>query len=167
MFSKLISSLRGEPPADDVAIDDVDEIAGLKDLLSFIASQCTFLFLDNRFRLVDSYVEASSFDGNCAVFLQSASIRMQFIRDRCQNSLDFWAASDEHEGEWYSIDIVRQAITGEKACTGLMDAENTRFLRQNIDAVEKLFAADALPTTIPRLKRLEVLRANRLFGPAP
>ena len=170
MFRKLLNFI-GSPVtnSDDerrqpasITTKEEGEIVGLKKLLSFVAS-CTYLFLDNRFRFADSHV-TQSFDGNCDITLQSQKMKIRLIRDRGQISMDFRAASGTHEEDWYSIDIVRQMITGEKECSGLMDTENTLFLRQNIDAIENLFTDEALPMTRTEMRRLEMARAKRLFG---
>jgi hypothetical protein len=71
-------------------------------ILEFIVRACGFLFVDNRYKFVDS-AASSSFGGNACVVLQSTALKVRFVRDRGQLFLDFQAPSDRSASSWYSI----------------------------------------------------------------
>ena len=134
------------------------------EILRFIADFCGFLFERYGFRFVDSEVSASF--GNAAIYLTSPDLELRFIRDRGQLFLDFRSVHiDSRKTEaWYAFDIVRRLVTAKKTWDARMDEENAVVLRDHMDHIIRLFAADQAQGTVAELKKLERLRAKEVFG---
>jgi len=122
---------------------------------------CSFLYSPNRFRFVDS--GSSESFGNAFLVLEHKELRLRFVKDRGQIFLDFQPTSKNRKGEWFSIDIVKQMVTGEIETSAEMDSEKRKFLKTNLDKIEQLFSSANREGTIKKLKELERARAKRLF----
>jgi hypothetical protein len=134
------------------------------EILQFIVSFCGFLYERYSFRFVDSEVSATF--GNAALYLASPDLELRFVRDRGQLFLDFRSvhlASTRPE-TWYSFDVVRRLVTGQKIWNALMNEESAAVLRDHMDDILRLFAADQAEGTVADLRKLERLRAKEVFG---
>ena len=73
-------------------------------------------------------------------------------------------ALEQHgDRDWYSIDVVRELLTGEPQETAELSPDYAEFLENHLAEIERRFAGDALPATVSALKDLERARAKRLF----
>lgn len=122
---------------------------------------CSFLYSQNKFRFVDSDV-SESFE-NALLVLEHENLCLRFVKDRDQIFLDFKPANKKGEKYWFSIDIVKQLVTGKIEDSAKMDSEKAVFLKANIDEIEQLFSTTKTEDTIKKLKDLERARAKRLF----
>ncbi len=133
----------------------------MDEILEYLISYCSFLYDRNRFRFVDSMV-SDAFGGDSLLVLASEKLQLRFVRDRGQLFLDFRPAQQKSDKGWYSIDLVRQLITGESDYHSLMDEENAGFLKENLETIEQLFSERNVEDTLSRLKELRRKRSKRL-----
>lgn len=133
----------------------------MEDILQYLMKHCSFLYSPNRFRFVDS--GSSESFGNAFLVLEHEDLRLRFVKDRGQIFLDFQPTSKKQKGEWFSIDIVKQMVTGEIEPSAEMDSKKAKFLKTNLDEIEQLFSTVNMESTIKKLKELERARAKRLF----
>ncbi len=138
-----------------------EEVASMDEILEYLISYCSFLYERNRFRFVDSMV-SDAFGGDSLLVLASEELQLRFVRDRGQLFLDFRTARQKGDKGWYSIDLVRQLITGEREYHSLMNEENARFLKENLDTIEQLFSERNIKDTLSSLKELRRKRSKRL-----
>lgn len=133
----------------------------MEEILRYLMKHCSFLYSPNRFRFVDS--GSSESFGNAFLVLEHEELRLQFVKDRGQIFLDFQPTSKNHKGEWFSIDIIKQMVTGEIETSAEMDSEKAEFLKTNLDEIKLLFSTANMEATIKKLRELERARAKRLF----
>lgn len=132
----------------------------MEKVLQYIKKNCSFLYSPYKFQIVES--DSSESFGNALVILEDENLRLQFVKDRDQLFLDFQPTSNKKE--WFSIDIVKQLVTGNIEPSAKMDSEKAEFLKNHLDQIKHLFSPKNLTNTIKKLKDLERARAKRLFG---
>jgi hypothetical protein len=135
----------------------------VNDLLGFLVRYCSFLWADARYRITDSEV-TTSFGGDSWLTIASEALQMRFVRDRGQLFLEFREADARGKAAWYSIDLFRRLITGERQASAELDEGYATFLRQHLVEIESLFSEERLPETRKRLHDLMRLRSKELFG---
>lgn len=131
-------------------------------ILTFILSHCSFLYNEYSFRFMDSKI-SDSFGGDAYLDLGSETIIMRLTRDRGQLFLEFRSAYEKKQN-WYSIDLIRKLITGEKEYHSIMDEENAKFLENNFTEVVDYFSHANLSETLKKLEKLKLKRSKDLFG---
>jgi hypothetical protein len=132
----------------------------MEKVLQYIKKHCSFLYSPYKFQIVES--ESSESFGNALVILEDEDLRLQFVKDRGQLFLDFQPTSNKKE--WFSIDIVKQLVTGNIEPSAEIDTEKVEFLKNHLDEIKDIFSPKNLTGTIKKLKDLERARAKRLFG---
>ena len=126
--------------------------------------QAPFLFSETQFRVVRLEYSSESF-GNAIMVLEDKDLRIQFVKDRGQIFLDFQAPTTKHPHKnWFSIDIVKQKITGKIAASSEIIPENIEFLRKNLEEIKDLFSPSKLDDTLGKLDQLQRDRAKRMFS---
>ncbi len=135
----------------------------MTEILRFLTDWLAFLYARGRFWFVDSGV-STSFGGDAYLVLESDAMRIRLIRDRAQLFMDFQARGDDGEMDWYSIDVVRRLLTGERQETAELSPDYARFLEEHVDEIERRFSPAEMPATRKALKDLEKRRAKELFG---
>jgi hypothetical protein len=136
--------------------------AEMPDILDFIVRFCSFLWLEARYRIVDSDVTLS-FGGDAWLIVASDSLQLTFVRDRGQLFLDFQGPTSA-SSEWYSVDVVYRLLTGDKRDSAELDEVYARFVSERLLDIESSFSAGHMPETKKRLVALERLRAKEMFG---
>lgn len=136
----------------------------MNEILKFLIEFCSFLYERDGFRFIDSAVSKSF--GNAAIILGTSDLNIRFTRERGQLFADF---KSNHYGKinaysWYSIDVVRQLITGENQYYSIMNEDNAIFLKENINKIISIFSEPNVQETIMRLKKLERIRAKKIFS---
>lgn len=135
----------------------------MTDILAFIAAHMSFLWDQARFHVTGSEVTSTN-GGNAVLLVESDILRLRFVQDRGQLLLDFQPVWDETSREWYSVDLIRRLFVGMPETSGLLDEGYAAFIEKHLDAIEDRFRKAAWPTTRAELKRLEVQRAQEMFG---
>jgi hypothetical protein len=130
-------------------------------LLEFLIAHLAFLYAPGRYRIVDS--ESSESFGNGYLVLESDALRMQMVRDRGQLFMDFEPLSGKGE-DWFSIDVVRQLVTGEKQESSELSPDYAAFLERELGEIERRFSPAELDETVRALRELERARAKEMFG---
>ena len=134
----------------------------MTEILRFLVEHLAFLYAPDRFRFVDSRT-STSFGGDAFLVLASDVLRIRLVRDRGQLFMDFQATAERDDRDWYSIDVVRRLLTGERQDTAELSPEYARFLEEHLDEIEKRFSEEELANTRKALKELERIRAKELF----
>lgn len=136
----------------------------MQEILEFIVAHCSFLWASGQYRIVESQV-TRSFGGDAYLVISSNGLRLRFVRDRSQLFLDFQEGSPGPKDEWYSIDLVRRLITGERQSTAELNEDYVGFLQDFFGEIESRFSdPDVLPNTKQQLHDLKRVRAKELFG---
>jgi hypothetical protein len=135
----------------------------MTEILRFLIDSLAFLYTSGRFRFADSGT-STSFGGDAFLVLASDGLRVRLVRDRGQLFMDFQSAEETGEMDWYSIDVVRRLLTGERQESAELSQEYAAFLEAHLDEIERRFAGDGFAVTRRELKDLEKRRAKELFG---
>jgi hypothetical protein len=135
----------------------------MDELLQFLLQHGSFLYKECGCRFVDSRV-SDSFGGDAFLILATDNVRVRLVRDRAQLFGDFQKPEASAEDEAFSIDIVRQHLTGEVDYDTFLNAKNASFVRSHFRSVERLFDQATFAETRRKLQRLKAERAKKLFG---
>ena len=87
--------------------------------------------------------------------LASETLKLRFVRDRGQLFLDFQGAGQTETGHWYSADLLRRLVTGERLAPAELDPPYAAFLQSHIGDIEGLFGEGRLSETLQKLHQLE------------
>ena len=109
-----------------------------KNSLSMLKKKISFLFSPFQFRIIKS-LSSESF-GNALLILEHEDLSIQIVKDRDQIFLDFQPSSKKGKLNWFSIDIVKQMITGNIESSAEMNPQNIEFLKNNLAKIEQLFS---------------------------
>ncbi len=131
----------------------VDKHSTMKDILEFIIAHCAFLYESAGFRFVHS-VYSSTFGGSAYVVMASEHLRLRFMFDCGQLSLELQGVHERGENHWYAIDVVEQLVTGRPVPRGELSPARARFLAEHLDAVRARFVRDELAETRIALRKL-------------
>jgi hypothetical protein len=126
-----------------------------------VKTHFSFLFSPFQFRIIESQSSVSF--GNAEVILKHEDLLLKIVKDRDQIFLDFQPSSKKGKLNWFSIDIVKQMITGKVEPSAEMNPRNIEFLKNNLAKIKQLFLKENTPDNIKELKKLERKRAKRLF----
>lgn len=141
----------------------VTEAAGMMKILRFLADYCAFLFLPGRFRFVDSE-SSKSFGGDAFVVLESDTLRLRFVDDRDDLTLDVQAVFNRPDDPWPSFDLVQWLVSGERPDSSLLKPDKAKFLEEHLAEVERLFSSDRAAETMKELGQLGMIRARERYG---
>ena len=128
-------------------------------LTSYLYANYAFLFKGNRTKFVSSITEGA----NEAIVVENGELRLRFVRDRDQISLELQSLSMQTK-EWFSIDVIRQLITGEVLDKSILDNELNNFVENNLKKITNAFKRENLPETLSTLHEFEMARAKRIFS---
>lgn len=133
----------------------------MNELLQFIMNYCESLYTKYNFKFVDSdYCEGD----NSYITLRNEDIDLMFLRDRSQLFLHVYSKYDPEKENYYSLDLVRQLLTGEKEYYSLLDENNGIFLHDNMLEILKLFKRNLINDTLLKLNVLQEKRTKKLWG---
>ena len=132
----------------------------MNELLNFLISHFAFLYDSFGAQFVGSQVHGS----NATLVLESADIRLRFVRDRGQLFLDFQSSHYQCKDEWFSYDVVQQLITKEVEDSALLDEKKANFIKHNFQNIAEAFSKINCHETEKTLHEYEKARATRLFG---
>ena len=135
----------------------------MKKILNFLATDGAFVFEEHDCRLVDSeYIPA--FGGTGSITLRNEFIALRFCLDRDRLTMEVKAANDVSPYSWFSLDIIRQVLTGEIVPTTTLTSDNVVFIRSNFLKIQDLFKQGCRFDTEKRCREFEAQRSKRLFG---
>jgi hypothetical protein len=132
----------------------------MDDILKYILKYCSSLYKDLGFRFINSEVSKSF--GDAGLILANEEVSAQFLRDRGDLFLDFQNRQDGKR--WFSLDVVKPAITGEHTFHGKLNDENGVFLEQNMKEIVDLFSNANYSKAREFLKKLEKEKGKKMFG---
>lgn len=135
----------------------------MQKILEFLAKDGAFLYIKHDCRIVDSEYVAT-FGGTGSVTLRNDIIEVRFELERDRLFMHMRAAGRRSLRPWFSMDILRQLLTGTAADKEIMNHKNVAFLRKNFDGLQRLFSKPNLEATESAGKELQRQRAKRLFG---
>src|ERR1700722_9258077 len=113
-------------------------------ILAFIVNYMGFLWSGARFRIVGSEVSTSN-GGDALLLVESSQLRLRFVSDRTQLLLDFQPSETVNPNEWFSIDLIRRIILGNREFSALLDESYVEFLQRNLDEIENRFSNENWP----------------------
>ena len=131
-------------------------------ILRFIVNSMAFLWAGASFRIVDSQVSTVN-GGDALLFVESSTLRLQFVRDRGQLVLLLQSA---HAGgdKWFDLGIVYRYIVGKDPQSGLLDEPLASFFEENLGVIENLMADDHWEAAYRDLTKMAVRRAKEHWG---
>jgi hypothetical protein len=133
------------------------------EILRYLVQYCSFLW-DGSYRITDSVAAPQNF-GNGGLSISSDRLRMRFSRERgAQLFLHLQEPDPKKPSEWYSIDLIRRLLTGERQTSSVLDADYAEFLRENIREIEARFSDAAWDDTRKRLVQLKRIRSKEMWG---
>ncbi|GEK22875.1 hypothetical protein [Cellulomonas xylanilytica] len=131
-------------------------------ILAFIAAHMGYLWATARYRITDSQVTRSN-GGDAFLVMESTDLRLRFVQDRMQLSLELQSTLDAAH-EWYSIDLVRRLFLGEPESSSLLDASYARFVGEHLDELDERFGPQRWLTTQGELQQIRAQRSKELWG---
>lgn len=135
----------------------------MAEILAFLSAHMVFLWKEGRYRITGS--EVTNINGGDAVLtVESAALRMRFVRDRGQLFMDLQPTSAGQSGTWFSIDLVRRLHTGQAEQSAELDEGYAAFLNENLEAMEVEFSEPAWSETRSKLEMLKKRRSKEMFG---
>lgn len=130
-------------------------------ILSFIVEHMRFLWEGAKYQIAESKV-ATSFGGDAFLIIESEALRLRFVSDRSQLFLDVrpngFKTSSTYD--WYSIDLVRGAVSGSHEVSSILDESYATFFRVNQAEIERRFSSENWSTTRRELKKLKARRTK-------
>jgi hypothetical protein len=133
----------------------------MKEILQFIIAHCAFLYEAAGFRFVHS-VYSNTFGGSACVVMASEHLRLRFVFDCGQLSMELQGVHERGENHWYPIDVVEQLVTGRPVPSGDVTPARAHFLGEHLDAVRARFVREELADTRVALRKLgRRVRATR------
>lgn len=135
----------------------------MDEILIFLLKYCSDFYKKYGFKFSNSEV-TPQFGGNAYLMLENDNLKIRFIIDRGQLMLEFFSKFDKKRDNWYSIDLVRQLISGEDEYYALLDDNNGQFIQKNLDKIIEMFRENVITQTIEKLNLLKKRRAKILFG---
>ena len=135
----------------------------MNQILAFLVDHMSFLWDGARSRITGSEV-ATSNGGDAYLVVESDRLRLRFVRDRGQLSLELQPSEANGSNDWYSVDLVRRLLLGRRETSGLLDASYASFVREQLAEIESCFSPERWETTRAELKRLARIRSREMFG---
>ena len=133
----------------------------MDEILNFIFQYCCGFIKKYGFKVTTACISESF--GDAAIVVENDNLKLVFIRDRGQLFLDFHSKFDKKKKNPYSIDLVRQLVTGEETRYSLLDDNNGVFLEGKFDEIVHLFEKDNASRTISELTILERKRMKEMW----
>jgi hypothetical protein len=135
----------------------------VNEILKHLVDYWSFLWSDGRYRITDSEV-TTHFGGDSLVVISSDQMRLRFVRDRGQLFLDFQPPWAGPKSDWYSVDLVRRLLDGQRQ-ESAESKDHVEFVREHFAEIESLFSdRAAFAVTGPQLDELKKLRSKERFG---
>lgn len=131
----------------------------MNELLTFIIKNASFLYDEYAARFVNSQTNGSS----AFIDLQVDGLRLRFSLDRGTLTLGICSAPETTD-YWYSLDVVKQMLTGKVVTTTELCAEDMNFLRSNFGHVIEAFSLNNIAMSKSKLLAIEKERARKWFG---
>jgi hypothetical protein len=135
----------------------------MRQILSFLATEGSFLYETYRFHIIDS-VFVPSFGGTGSVTLRNEVLELKFWLERDRLFMDLRSVNSTSSNAWFSTDILKQLLCGEICDKSLMDQANVAFLKENLPELQSRFAVSKAAATEATCHDLEKRRTKRLFG---
>ena len=135
----------------------------MRRILQFLATDGAFLYEEKECHIVDSEYVAT-FGGTGSVILRNDVVELKFWLERDRLFMDVRAVSSQSNNSWFSMDIVRQLLTGEVTDKAKLDPENVEFLKEHFERIQDCFTKSKLPATESACRKFENQRSKRLFG---
>lgn len=130
----------------------------MRELLTFLATYCSFLFKPSGYRIVDYEVSASF--GNALLILESEAIRLRFTRDKSQLLMEFQPLGGRRS-EWFSQGLLK-GLTGDRGGSEVLTPEWALFL-VNRPGLWRLFVPERMRVMTKRCPSELKERAVRLI----
>lgn len=125
----------------------------MRQILEFIVAHCAFLYESAGFRFVHSFY-SSSFGGSACIVMASDHLRLRFVCDCGQLSLELQGAHERGENHWYPVEAVEELVTGHAVPAGELAPARAHFLQRHMDAVRARFVRDELAETRTALRKI-------------
>ena len=135
----------------------------MKKILNFLAVDGAFLYEDCSCRIADSEF-IPTFGGTGSITLRNDFLELKLWLDRDILFMDVRGVSSTDPASWFSVDILRQMLTGQVTDKAAMDHDNLSFLRARFADLQTRFDEKNLSATEESCRKLEIERSKRLFG---
>jgi hypothetical protein len=110
---------------------------------------------------IEKSVASSSNGGDALLNLSSENLRISFVCDRRQVSMEFCPADSKAT---FSIDLIRRLFLDEREMSAVLDDGYGSFLSSNLREIVELFDPSRVEVTVTKLEALKRVRAKEMFG---
>lgn len=138
-------------------------------ILAFLVMHMPYLWDGARFRITDSMATTHN-AGDSLLVVASDSLVLRFVSDRAQLLLDLRPRAELAErpsgrerGDWWSVDLVRRLLTGERQVTVLLGEDHAVFLREHLDEIEAAFGSERWDETRRGLVAVRQQRSDEMW----
>ncbi|GLP75506.1 hypothetical protein TUM20983_26160 [Mycobacterium antarcticum] len=137
----------------------------MKTLLAFFYNYFEFLYLDRRYRIVDS---ASSSSGTSDAWLKLAGpvLSVSINLNRGQIGIGIAPSTLDSPKNWFRVPIVRQFLDGFEETNNVPPADTVAWFRDNVARLETMFGPDTALRSCEQIATIEKEMADKYFGPA-
>jgi hypothetical protein len=126
-------------------------------LLEFIARYVGFLYLDPKYRIIDSSNRGLS-DIDASITFASDRIRWDAINDRGQIYFAAVPLLQTSDPDWFTSSLIRQYLEGGEDTGAGAPVAQANWLSENLSRVEQLFSDEV--TSTRSCEELIVLRRS-------
>ena len=130
-------------------------------LREFVDTRCHFLYDQYKCGWTEEYV-TNYFCNDGYFALTYSNLDLTFRNERGTFFLDFCSQHDRKRGR-YSIGLFKFIMVNDGSFTAIMNDENIRFLRENLDKIDDLLSESKLEATIALLKKAMNVRMKKMF----
>jgi hypothetical protein len=133
-------------------------------LLDFVARYFGFLYLDLKYRIVDSSTRGLS-DIDASITFSSDRIKWDVINDRGQIYFAAVPLCQASDPDWFTSSLIRQYLEGGEDTGAGAPVEQANWLAENLSRVEQLFSDESTSTrSCEELSALRLSNSSKKWG---
>lgn len=136
----------------------------MKKILDFLTREGSFLWEENRFRIISSRVATHPGRNDATLTLRSESLFLTLICERDRLFAYLQATVEPDERNSYVVSLAERLLTGREPGSDELDGARADFLATSLDTLEELFASDNYAETKAKLDALKEQRTQERFG---
>jgi Xaa-Pro aminopeptidase len=136
-------------------VDLEAKIVEMDEILRLLVERCSFLWA-RQYTIARSGYGINVSDAYIDIESRHKKIKLEFIRERGQLSLDVYGLLGGFGKDRYPIDILRTMVMGEPYLGDTLSDAHVTFLKDNIDAIEAMFADEENATELHRKVRRHI-----------
>ncbi len=134
-------------------------------ILKLLATELSFLYRKEKFKIIDSEF-SESFGGSAYIVLKNDIFKIRLLQSRDGILLEF--GDNKKNERWYSFDLIQHFFSNDNQepgskCDGEINKKSIFELSSNMNVLANLFGKENIENTKKLLNQLEKERAKKLF----